>query len=135
MRLYSISSASVSLPLIWADAPFTEMDTPSSAANDSKRPAIRRATDVTSMGLSSRANALSSSFESVSTSFDKAAHRLRLVVGEPRELLPVLRQHHIVLHKLGIARYHLQRRLHFMLTLLEKSRRMLSASASSLFCF
>ena len=45
---------------------------------------------------------------------DKAAHRLRLVVDKAGELLPVLRQHHIVLHKLGVARYHLQRRLHLV---------------------
>ena len=61
---------------------------------------------------------------------NQRSHRLRLVVDEPRELLTVGGINHVVSHKLGIPRDHLKR----WLTLLEKSRRIVSARARSLFC-
>ena len=45
---------------------------------------------------------------------DQRAHGLRLVVDERGELLAVGGLHHVVLHELGVARYHLQGRLHLM---------------------
>ena len=45
---------------------------------------------------------------------DQRAHRLRLVVDEPRELLTVGGIDHVVPHELGISRDHLKRRLHLV---------------------
>ena len=45
---------------------------------------------------------------------DQRAHRLRLVVDEPRELLAVSGIYHVVPHELGIPRDYLKRRLHLV---------------------
>ena len=69
MRLYSISSANVSLPAMHADAPSTRTRTPWSSAKLDNLPATRCATAYRLMAVApSFSKADSSSFDSVSTS-------------------------------------------------------------------